>query len=52
MGRINIEIPENLHEQLRTESAVKNVPIKMIVIQSIRDHCEQTELDVNISVLE
>ncbi len=52
MGRINIEIPEDLHQQLRQESAVKSVPIKMIVIQSIREHCKNTDLDVNLDALQ
>lgn len=47
MGRINIEIPDDLHDQLRTESAVKNVPIKMLVIQSIREHTEDNAIDVD-----
>jgi len=52
MGRINIEIPDNLHQQLRTESAVKSVPIKMLVIQSIRDHCENQDLGVDLEALQ
>lgn len=52
MGRINIEIPDDLHQQLRTESAVKNVPIKMIAIRALRDHCDKQDLDVDPALLD
>ncbi|WP_161611446.1 hypothetical protein [Haloferax prahovense] len=52
MGRINIEIPDDLHQQLRTESAVKNVPIKMIVIRALRDHSDSVDLDVDPAMLD
>lgn len=51
MGRINIEIPDELHDKIRTESAVKRVPIKLLVTQAIREHAEQTELSVNQELL-
>ncbi len=47
MARINIEIPDDLHQQIRTESAIKNVPIKLLVVKAIRDHAENTDLDVD-----
>ncbi len=47
MARINIEIPDDLHQQLRTESAVRNVPIKLLVIKALRDHADSTDLDVD-----
>jgi len=52
MGRINIEIPDELHQDIRTESAIKNIPIKMIAIQSIREHCRDQDLEVDPSVLQ
>lgn len=51
MSRINIEIPDDLHQKLRAESAVENVPIKLLVIKAIRDHTESTELDVDPELL-
>jgi|AntRauTorcE11898_2_1112593.scaffolds.fasta_scaffold00740_5 hypothetical protein len=36
MGYINLEIPDNMHGNIRTESEINNVPIKMVIIESLR----------------
>lgn len=47
MARINIEIPDEVHDKLRAESAIENVPIKMIAIRALQDHTDSTELDLS-----
>jgi hypothetical protein len=47
MARINIEIPDTVHNKLRAESAIEHVPIRMLVIAALEDHTNSTDLDLS-----
>jgi hypothetical protein len=36
MGRMNFEIPDEINKELDNESREKNVPKKMIIIETLR----------------
>lgn len=51
MGRINIEIPDELHDELRAESHIEQVPIKMIAIRALREHTDDSLEDIDLEQL-
>jgi hypothetical protein len=49
MSRINIEIPDDLHDNLRTESDESGVPMKYLIIDALENKygSEQESDDVD-----
>lgn len=43
MSRINVDIPEEVHQQLRTKSAIEGVPIKTLTIKALREQCDDID---------
>lgn len=56
MGRINVELEENLHNNLRLKSSNSKVAIKYLVIKALEDkygdYDEKFEFDENGEVVE